>query len=221
MWYSKFTFFDKKEGLKNEIPDVFFTLPTTDEEFKFISEYADGKPKEDFPLPANLKLPLEFIELLKYSNGGGIINSEREFGYFDLEAIREMYMNYGFLIWAPAFLPIAFNCGGKFYAYDIRQPDKFPIILVPAGNIGYEEDCWVFLGDTLEEVLSKTTNVEDELDILYPKFEPTENQKKLTELYTQLSQIKEDKNSGKINLKDFLSIKKQVEEQIKILEATN
>ena len=168
-------------------------------------------------MPANLELPLEFIELLNYSNGGGIINGEREFGYFDLETIREMYMSYGFLIWAPNFLPIAFNGGGKFYAYKFDDISKKTLIyLVPSG-IGDDEGC-VLLGNTLEEVLSKTTNVEDELDILYPKYEPTESQKRCKELQIQLSQLKEDKNSGKINLKNFLTNKRQIEEEIKRLE---
>ena len=218
MWYEKFTFFDKRKALENNIPKDFFTRPTTDREFKYISKYTNGKTKEDFQLSTNLELPLEFIELLNYSNGGGIINGEREFGYFDLETIREMYMTYGFLIWAPNFLPIAFNGGGKFYAYKFNDNKKIPsIYLVPSGCIGDDDSC-VILGKTLEEILSKTTNVEDELDILYPKYELTESQKKWKELKLALSQLKDDKNRGKINLKSFITEKRQIEEEIKRLE---
>lgn len=168
MWFNKFTFFDKQPGLTEPFLDDFFTKPFSEEEFSLFPDieslYPKGKTSEYFPIPDQLRLPEEFIELLRYSNGGGIINGEREFGFFSFEDIRQMYIAYGFPIWAPAFLPIAFNGGGKFYAYDLRKKEGFPIILVPAGNIGYDDDCWVLLGNTLEEVLSKTTNVEDELD---------------------------------------------------------
>ena len=161
MWYEKFTFFNKQKGLEDKIPKNFFTSPTTEKVFEYISEYTNGKTKEDFQLPAILELPLEFIELLNYSNGGGIINGEREFGYFDLATIREMYMSYGFLIWAPNFLPIAFNGGGKFYTYKFNDTAENPLIyLVPSDCIG-DDDSSVILGNTLEEVLSKTTNVEN------------------------------------------------------------
>lgn len=219
MWYQQFTFFDKQEGLKNEIPNDFFTHPATDKEFEYISTYTNGKPKEDFPIPTNLKLPFDFIQLLNYSNGGGIINDKREFGYFDVETIREMYMSYGFMIWAPTILPVAFDGGGNFYAYNFNDNTRIPqVYLVPSGSIGDDESC-VFLGNTLEEVLTKTGNVADELDILYPKIELTESQKNHKELQLKLSKLKDDKNSGKINLKDYLIAKRETEEQLKILES--
>ncbi|SET59263.1 SMI1/KNR4 family protein [Hymenobacter actinosclerus] len=214
MWYDKFTFFNKQPGLDNQPSEDFFIRPTTDDEFKSISEYAK-KPKEDFLIPSELRLPLEYIQLLKYSNGGGIINGEREFGYFGPETIREMYIGYGFLIWAPQILPIAFNGGGKFYTYDFRKnPESPSLYLVPSGSIGHDEDC-VFLGDTLEEVLSKTTNVEDELYIPNPNYQPSEKEK-LIELKLKLIAIKEDKDNGKINLKYFINAKRQIEDEIKI-----
>ncbi len=177
MWYQQFTFFDKQEGLTYDIPNDFFTHPATDNEFGYISAYANGKPKEDFSIPTHLKLPSDFIQLLHYSNGGGISNGAREFGYFDLKTIREMYMRYGFLIWAPHILPIAFDGGGNFYAYNFDNKTNIPAVyLVPSGSIGDDENC-VFLGNTLEKVLTKTSTVGDELDILYPINEPSERQK--------------------------------------------
>jgi len=162
MWYEKFTFYDKQEGLTAEIEADFFTRPTTDEEFECIAAFTNGKTKADFSIPTHLKLPQEFVSLLQYANGGGIINGEREFGYFDLHTIREMYMCYGFLIWAPNHLPIAFNGGGEFYVYNFNHDTNKPSIdLVPASCLGDDENC-AFLGYSLEEVLSKPTNVEDE-----------------------------------------------------------
>ena len=218
MWYSKYTFFNKEEGLKDEIPDNYFLQPYSEEEFKIVSDYTEGKAVTDFQIPPYLQLPEEYKQLLEYSNGGGIINGEREFGFFSLEGIREKYIAYGFLIWAPDFLPIAFNGGGKFYAYDFRNPQNDPsVVLVPAGSIGDDESC-ALLGNTLDEVLSKTTNVEDELNKLYPPKELSETEKKRMKLNEQLHDIKQKRQSGEIDLKTFLKTKQDIDLQMKKLE---
>ncbi len=167
MWFDKFMFFDRLPGLTEPIPEDFFTKPYSENELEILNNirklYAEGTAPDIVPITEQLKLPEDYIELLKYSNGGGILNGEREFGYFSLDDIRDMYIGYGFPFWAPAFLPVAFNGGGKFYAYDLREEGKYPIIVVSSGNIDYEEDCWAFLGNTMEDVLSNSTNIEDEL----------------------------------------------------------
>ena len=112
-------------------------------------------------MPGSFFLPDELVQLLTYSNGGGIVNGEREFGYFSLDEIRAFYFNYGFPEWAPLFLPVAFNGGGVFYAYDFRDAPRLRIVAASAGNLGYEDA--VVLGDTLAETLNRTTNIEDEL----------------------------------------------------------
>lgn len=218
MWYSKYTFFNKEEGLKGEIPDNYFLQPYSEEEFKIVSDYTEGKAVTDFQIPPYLQLPEEYKQLLEYSNGGGIINGEREFGFFSPEGIREMYISYGFLIWAPDLLPIAFNGGGKFYVYDFRDRQNNPsVLLVPAGSVGDDEDC-VFLGNTLDEVLSNTTNVEDESDKLYPQKELSETEKERINLNEQLRDIKQKRELGKMDLKTFLKAKQDIELQMKKLE---
>lgn len=221
MWFSKFTFFDKQAALTESVSEDFFTKLFSKDEFDNFPDieslYPNGRDPKYFPIPQQLRLPKEYIELLQYSNGGGIINGEREFGFFSLEEIRQMYINYGFPIWAPAFLPIAFNGGGKFYAYDLRENEGFPIILIPAGNLGYDDDRWVFLGNSLEEVLSKNTNVEDELDVLYPQKERSENEIRYRELQLELKELEDNKSKGKIDLKTFLLSKKRIETDLKKL----
>ncbi|ACU62560.1 SMI1/KNR4 family protein [Chitinophaga pinensis] len=218
MWYSKYTFFNKEEGLKEEIQDNYFLQPYAEKEFNSISNYTEGKILTDFQIPPYLQLPEEYKQLLAYSNGGGIINGEREFGFFSLEAIREMYVTYGFLIWAPDLLPIALNGGGKFYVYDFRNLQNGPsILLVPAGCIGDDESC-VYLGNTLDEVLSKTTNVEDELDKIYPQKELSATEKERMSLNEQLLSIRQKKESGEIDLKTFLKAKQDIAFQLKKLD---
>jgi len=221
MWFSKFTFFDKQSALTESVSEDFFTKLFSKDEFDNFPDieslYPNGRDPKYFLIPQQLRLPKEYIELLQYSNGGGIINGELEFGFFSLEEIRQMYINYGFPIWAPAFLPIAFNGGGKFYAYDLREKEGFPIILIPAGNLGYDDDCWVFLGNSLEEVLSKTTNVEDELDVFYPQKERSENEIRYRELRLELKELEDNKSKGKMDLKTFLLSKKRIETDLKKL----
>ncbi|SFM63246.1 SMI1 / KNR4 family (SUKH-1) [Chitinophaga sp. YR627] len=218
MWYSKYTFFSKEEGLKGEIPDNYFLQPYTEEEFKIISNYTGGKTVNDFQIPPYLQLPEEYRQLLAYSNGGGIINGEREFGFLSPEGIREMYIAYGFLIWAPDLLPIAFNGGGKFYVYDFSNQRNDPsVLLVPAGCIG-DDDSYAFLGNTLDDVLGKTTNVEEELNKLYPQRELSATEKKRADLNRELQNIKQKKESGEIDLKTFLKAKQDIALQMKNLE---
>lgn len=218
MWYSKYTFFNKEDGLEGEIPDNYFQQPYTDQDFTTIGDYMEGKIAVDYQIPPYLQLPEEYTQLLAYSNGGGILNGEREFGFFSLSGIREMYISYGFLIWAPDFLPIALNGGGKFYVYDFRNPqNEPPVLLVPAGSIG-DDEGYVFLGNTLDEVLRKTTNVEDELDRIYPIKELSEKERERINLSEALRNIKQKKESGEIDLKTFLKAKQDIETQLKKLE---
>jgi len=108
-----------------------------------------------------LKIPEQYLKLLSYSNGGLIVNGNREFGFFGKNELREYYLNYEFPHYMPGVLPIALNGGGVFYAYDLRKTLENPqIIAVGSGALD-----WKFaysLGNDLLEMLSKTTNIEDE-----------------------------------------------------------
>jgi hypothetical protein len=168
MWYNKFTFFDRQDGLKEVPTDSYFSKYLTEEEIKQYLDikklYPEFLDNAKLIIPKELTLTIELRELLEYSNGGGIINGDREFGYFSLQDIRYYYFTYGFPKWTPYFLPIAFNGGGKFYAYDFRDLTNTKIVAVSAGDLDYKNS--VVIGMTLEEVLSKTTNIEDELDFI-------------------------------------------------------
>ncbi|MBF7092963.1 SMI1/KNR4 family protein [Flavobacterium sp. ALJ2] len=191
MWYDNYTFFDKQKG---------FTETNS----------AQIWNKE---LPDKFFLPIELQELLQHSNGGGIINGDREFGYFSLYEISDFYIEYQFDKYTPLFMPIAFNGGGIFYAYDFRNPTNINLVAVSAGVLEYESS--IIIGKTLKEVLSKTINIEDELDILYPKIELTEEDKQLIELRKQLNELNTNRNN--ITPKDYLLTKRTLENKIKEL----
>ena len=219
MWYDKFTFFDKQDGLKEVPTDSYLSKYLTEEEIKLYPDikklYPEFIDNNKLIIPKELTLTIELRELLEYSNGGGIINGDREFGYFSLQDIRYYYFAYGFPKWAPYFLPIAFNGGGKFYAYDFRDLTDIKIVAVGAGDLEYESS--VVIGRTLDEVLSKTINIEEELDILYQRAEPNEKEIRITEIYEELKTLKNDKDNGKIDLKSYVQTKRKLEAEIKIL----
>ena len=216
MWYNKFTFFDKQDGLKEVPTDSYFFKYLTEEEINLYPDikklYPEFLDNDKLIIPNELILTIELRELLEYSNGGGIINGDREFGYFSLQDIRYYYFAYGFPKWTPYFLPIAFNGGGKFYAYDFRDLKDIKIVAVSSGDLDYESS--VVIGVTLEEVLSKTTNIEDELDLLYQRPKPTENEKRATEIYNELKELENSKNIGQIDLKTYLETKRKLENEI-------
>lgn len=209
MWYHQFTFFDKQTGLSTLPEEDYFSKPLTEEEIRLCPDFSQLKD-ETMPM---LHLPSEFLELLQYSNGGGIINGQREFGFFSLHEIRPYYLVYGFVKWAPYFLPVALNGGGKFYAYDVRDSKNIRIVAVSSGDLSYESAA--YLGKNLEEVLSQTGNIEDELSKLYPEAEPSDKIKRKVEIHKELRMLKESMNNGKIELKLYLQMKRKLEDEMK------
>lgn len=192
MWYDNYTFFDKQKGFTETNPEQIWNKK----------------------LPVEFFLPTELQELLQYSNGGGIINGDREFGYFSLYEISDFYYEYQFDKYTPHLMPIAFNGGGIFYAYDFRNPANISLVAISAGVLEYESS--IIIGKTLNEVLSKIINIEDELeDILYPEIELTEEDKQLIELHKQLKELNANRNI--ITPKDYLLKKRTLENKIKEL----
>ena len=92
-------------------------------------------------------LPPSYLDFLRWSNGGWCRTGEREFGFFpanDLTGgLRAMLLAYHVPQYMPLALPFAFNGGGVFYLFDMREEGKngeYPIVSSHAGNIGWEED---------------------------------------------------------------------------------
>lgn len=219
MWYDKLNFYSREPGL-DAIPDGdYFSRSLSEEEIRLFPHllelHPDLQDPVQFPVPAALHLPPDLAGLLTFSNGGAIINGEREFGYFSLQEIRYYYFAYGFPKYLPDFLPVAFNGGGLFYAYDFRTTGTLPIVAVASGNLS-EEDT-IILGYSLAEVLSKPHNIEEDLDQLYPVLELSDTEKVLARLRQELKTLHEDKNNGKVDLKTFLLTKKRIETEMKAL----
>lgn len=194
MWYSILNFYSKQQGLEEKANITLEWKNTLQNEFYLTDE---------------------LFELLKFSNGGGIINGDREFGYFSLTEIESFYHEYEFPIYAPLFLPIAFNGGGIFYAYDFRNPININIVAVSSGDLDYESS--IIIGKTLNEVLNKTNNIEDEL-YTAPKIPINDSSIKLAQLRVQLKELNE--NKSKMNTKEYLLTKRKLEKEIKEFKFT-
>jgi hypothetical protein len=189
MWYNAVEFYSKHQGLE---------------------EQSNIKLEWKKTLPDEFYLPDELFELLKFSDGGGIINIDREFGYFSLTEIKSFYHEYEFPVYTPLFLPIAFNGGGIFYAYDFRDQINLKIVAVSSGDLNYESS--IVLGKTLSDTLKKTNNIEDEL-YSSPKIEINDTLTKLAKLRVQLAELTANKN--KMTTKEYLLEKRNLERQIK------
>lgn len=215
MWYRKFNFIHRREGL-SEMPEPdFFSKPLTAEELERYPDIATLYPQlvsdPDRYLPPALALPEELLQLLLYSNGGVLIHGEREFSFFALEEIRYYYFAYGFPEYMPSFLPIAFNGGGIFYAYDLREQGRAPVMAVASGNPFAEEA--VLLGHSLEAVCNQTTNIET---LLYAAIQTVtdEGQMERIALKKQLEQLNAAKEKGQIDLKTYLKEKRVLEKKL-------
>ena len=158
-WIDKVTFYSKAEPLTEtelENSKGFLAKPLTADEIVALEDLCSVIGEiayKSWELP-DYVLPNEYIDLLKYSRSGLLLNGEREFGYFGIEEIRDYYLRYMFPEYQPGAVPIGFNGGGVFYAYDLRNAELgTPIIATSSGVLDWGES--VVLGSTLAEVFSK------------------------------------------------------------------
>lgn len=165
-WISKVEFDSKSLPISESDLRASFNMlgkPLSDDEILELAKFCDLNDIKfrDWDLP-DYQLPEEYIELLKYSNGGNFCNGDREIGFFRLQDIRSMYISYLFPEFQPGAVPFGFNGGGTFYAYDLRAPSQNPpIIATASGCLDWDESA--ILGYSLAEVFSKDTNIDDEL----------------------------------------------------------
>lgn len=93
-------------------------------------------------LPTNPP-PLSYIDFLRFSNGGDFQNGDRRFRpFFPADTLRSMMLRYGIPEEMPGVLPIAFDGGGVFLAFDLREPavnGEYPIVAFHASTPVWEE----------------------------------------------------------------------------------
>ena len=74
------------------------------------------------------KLPAEYVEFLKLSNGGEGFVGEHYLILYRVEELVEM--NKGFEEYAPGLLVFGSDGGGEAFGFDTRIPD-WPVVLMP------------------------------------------------------------------------------------------
>jgi len=111
----------------------------------------------------NSPLPPAYLSFLRWSNGGQFGTGERWFQFFDTRGVRGMLLAYLLPQYMPGVLPIAFNGGGVFYLFDMREPmtdGEYPIICAHAGCFGWGPQEWRPVADSFLAACRGTSSIE-------------------------------------------------------------
>lgn len=108
----------------------------------------------DWKLPQH-SLPPSYLDLLRCSDGGVFSQGARLIQLFSSTKVRSYMLAYLVPQYWPLAVPFAFDGGGTFYAFDMRQPPdargEFPIVMAHAGDLSWEPGFSWKIADSLEE----------------------------------------------------------------------
>ena len=110
------------------------------------------------------KFPESFVQFLRWSNGGNVVNGDREFGMFPPKSIRKYLLCYHIPEYMPGAVPFAFDGGGGFYLFDMRNEpvdDEFPIVMSHSGYLGWENNAHVLVANSFVEACKGKTDPND------------------------------------------------------------
>jgi hypothetical protein len=114
-----------------------------------------GLPQSDpsrWSLPGS-PLPAQYLEFLRWSNGGAFRNGERWFdSFFHTAEVRSYLLAYDLPQYMPGVIPFAFDGSGTFYVFDMREASiagEYPVLIAAAGNLGFS-DCRKIASSFLE-----------------------------------------------------------------------
>jgi len=86
-------------------------------------------------------LPRNYLAFLQWSNGGAFRKGTKWFDpIFQTEEVRGYLLAYDLPERMPGVLPFAFDGGGTFYIFDMRQPPRdgeYPVLVSHASNLGF------------------------------------------------------------------------------------
>ena len=110
-------------------------------------------------LPAT-PLPASYLDFLRWSNGGEFLNGDRCFSpFFAAGQVRGYLLGYNIPQYMPGAVPFAFDGGGRFYLFDMRQgpiDGEYPVLFVGAGNLGYDDA--VHAGTSFIDACTRSTD---------------------------------------------------------------
>lgn len=97
-------------------------------------------------LPSQRPLPAAYLSLLAWSDGGEFQNGDRLIQLFPTQGrsgVRAMTLAYEVPHYMPGALPYAFDGGGVFSLFDLRQPagpdGEYPIVAVHASVLDWAD----------------------------------------------------------------------------------
>lgn len=113
-------------------------------------------------------LPASYLAFLAWSNGGELRTGARWFQFFPAldpeHGPRAMLLAYDLPEYMPGALPFAFNGGGTFYLFDMRQAaadGEYPIVCAHSGSLGWAADMHLRIASTFEEACRGTEDVDE------------------------------------------------------------
>jgi hypothetical protein len=192
-WSSVFEYQDRRPGVtQRRLADFMAEVcqPPTEQEIADVAAQqrnmvAPGGPVRGSYRPIDASrwqlphrpLPPSYLALLAWSGSGDFGNGERWLQLFPTDGpsgVRAMTLAYHLPEYMPAALPFAFNGGGVFYLFDMREPanadGEYPVVAAHAGSLGwatheecYPPECWP-VADCLVQACRGRTNIEDLAD---------------------------------------------------------
>jgi SMI1/KNR4 family protein SUKH-1 len=131
--------------------------------------YASWRPFDPslWVVPAR-PLPPSYLEFLAWSDGGEFRTGERWFQFFPAldpgQGVRAMLLGYHLPQYMPGALPFAFNGGGVFYLFDMRQAPmrgEYPVVCARSGSLGWQPEKCIRIAESFEAACRGTTDVDD------------------------------------------------------------
>jgi hypothetical protein len=106
-----------------------------------------------------------YFQLLTWSNGGAFCKGQRWYDWlFATHEVLGITNAYNVPKYMPAALPFAFDGGGIFYVFDLRQPSKLqncPIYCVSAGYLCWNADAAILVANSFDQALDGLFKISD------------------------------------------------------------
>lgn len=127
-------------------------------------ERATWQPRDprEWPMPS-VPLPADYLDFLRWSNGGWIRVGERQFGFFSTSCVREYLLSYHFPANMPGAIPLGLDGGGIFAVLDIRKgpAENYPVLAVHASALDFSDSA--FLAGTFSEFCAGREEIQEVL----------------------------------------------------------
>lgn len=116
----------------------------------------------------NCPFPNDYLQLLRWANGAECRSGDRWFQFFPTtnpsHGVRAMMLAYHVPQYMSGAVPFAFNGGGTFYMFDMREPARngeYPIVCCGAGALGFDDAYTVKIADSFLAACRGKADIDD------------------------------------------------------------